>query len=761
LNGINFIYLQEDYNTMKWQARWINPELPSNADTRKKASYLRRSFIVKTTQNAKLYITAHGIYNVWLNGAEVKGFLLAPGTGQYNKRLAVQEYDVGQYLKTGINEILVTLGDGWYRGSMGNDMTVNNFGTDLALLCRLEIDGALVLTSDENWQASQNGALGLNDMMGGEEYDARHELITDWRSVTVEDFGFDNLVEQTSPPIAEHEKFPAKLFAAPNGDTILDFGQNFAGFVEFELNAKTGQTITLQHGETLDAEGNFTIVNFQNMRKTPCHQKVVYTCKDGLNRYRPTKCYFGFRYVKVETDITITGGEFTGIAIYSDIPQTGFFTCGNEKVNQLFRNTLWSMKSNFVDVPTDCPTREKSGYSGDCQVFADTAMFLMNCYPVYRKWLLEQQATQNAEGIVKMVAPDNRTKRHFVEGSAGWCDSIEIVPYKLWLRYNDNTPIMENYESIKKWLGFCLKRAARKVRFENRRLPKELKPYFVDKGTHWGEWLEPGTDLVKYMGQIVFHGEPEVATAYLAYGCALAAEMAVHLGKTEDAAYFSNAAEKAKQAYRAAFVKDGVIDSPRQCRYVRPIALNLLTEDEKRINAGILAKKITENGYKLNTGFLTTSELCRVLTDYGQAETAYRLLLQTESPGWLYSVEKGATTILEQWDGIKADGSVAASFNHYSYGAIAGWLFDRVCGIRLEWGNITLQPYPNKALGHAEAVYHSPLGEIKSAWEYEGDTIRFVFSVSKPAKIILPNGKNYNVPEGRHEYTVPGEEVQS
>ncbi|MDR2476407.1 MAG: family 78 glycoside hydrolase catalytic domain, partial [Treponema sp.] len=691
---------------MNWQAQWINPEVSPDTEKRRRASYLRRSFTVEKTQNAKLYITAHGIYNARLNGEEVPGFVLAPGTAQYNKRLPFQEYDVSGHLKPGKNEIVVSIGDGWYRGSMGNDMTINNFGTDAALLCQLEIDGAVVLASDADWQASQNGALGLNDMMKGEEYDARNEVITDWHSVRLEDFGFDNLVEQSSPPITAHEKFSAKIFTAPNGDTVLDFGQNFAGFVEFELNARAGQTITLQHGETLDAEGNFTIANFQNSRNPHCCQKVIYTCKDGLNRYRPSKCYFGFRYVKVESDIAINGTEFTGLAVYSDIPQTGFFSCGNETVNRLVHNTLWSMKSNFVDVPTDCPTREKSGFSGDCQVFTDTAMYLMDCYPVYRKWLLEQQATQYEDGCVKQIAPDGRTERHFCDGAAGWCDSIEIVPYKLWRRYNDDTAVRENYDCLKKWLNFCLERN-KTTRDEYQWLPEDLQPFFADQGMHWGEWLEPGADVVAYMTNIGQHGEPEVATAYLSYGCALAAEMAAHLDNTEDAAYFSRAAEKAKQAYRLAFVKDGIIDSPRQCRYVRPIALNLLTEDEKRNNARILAQKIAENGGKLNTGFLTTSELCRVLTDYGQTETAYRLLLQTESPGWLYPVEQGATTILEQWDGIKEDGGVAGSFNHYSYGSIAGWLFDRVCGIRLEWGDITIRPYPHKALGHAEAVYHS------------------------------------------------------
>ena len=738
---------------MNWQAQWINPELLQDTKGRKPASYLRRSFTVEATHNAKLYITAHGIYNVWLNGDEVKGFLLAPGASQYNKRLPVQEYNVVKHLKKGRNEILVSLGDGWYRGSMGNDMTLNNFGTDIALLCQLEIDGAIVLKTDENWQASQNGALGLNDMMKGEEYDARNEGISDWHSVKVEDFGFDNLIEQVSPPVTEHERFSAKLFTAPNGDTVLDFGQNFAGFVEFELNAQAGQTITLQHGETLDENGNFTIANFQSDRSPHCYQKIVYTCKDGLNRYRPSKCYFGFRYVKVETGIAITGKEFTGIAIYSDIPQTGFFTCGNETVNRLFLNTLWSMKSNFVDVPTDCPTREKSGFSGDCQVFTETALYLMDCYPVYRKWLLEQQATQDESGCIKQVAPYCRKVTSFCDSSAGWCDSIEIVPYKLWRRYNDDTVVRENYECLKQWLNFCLERN-KTTRDEYQWLPEDLQPFFADQGMHWGEWLEPGTNVVAYMTNIGQHGEPEVATAYLAYGCALAAEMAAHLDKTEDTAYFSAAAEKAKQAYRLAFVKDGIIDSPRQCRYVRPIALNLLTGDEKRQNAQILAQKIAENSYKLNTGFLTTSELCRVLTDYGQTETAYRLLLQSESPSWLYPVEKGATTILEQWDGIKEDGSAAGSFNHYAYGSIVGWLFDRVCGIRLEWGNITLRPYPYKALGHAEAVYHSSVGEIKSAWEYDGGSVTFKFSVPKPANIILPNGETYNVSVGQHTYCV-------
>jgi alpha-L-rhamnosidase len=742
-----------------WRAAWINPEPKINPKIRNRASYLKRDFNIDSTGSARLYITAHGIYTVYLNGMEIDSFLFAPGTSQYDKRLAVQTYDVSELLCQGKNDILVSLGDGWYRGNVSNQMMVNTFGTDVALLCQLEIDGKVILASDENWLASQDGPLGLNDLMNGEEYDAQKETITNWHPVKLETFSLDNLIGQNSPAVTRHEKFKAKLIKTANGERVLDFGQNLAGFVEFEIDAKAGQKIILWHGETLDENGNFTIENFQSIRGKRREQKIVYTCREGKNHYHPTKCFFGFRYVKIESDIEITGEEFTGIAVYSDMEQTGFFTCGNEEVNQLFRNALWSMKSNFLDVPTDCPTREKSGFSGDCQAYIDTAMFLMNCYPVYRKWLLEQQATQDAEGIVKMVAPDNRAKRHFVEGSAGWCDSIEIVPYKLWLRYSDDTPIKENYECMKKWLRFCLKRAARKVRFENRGLPEELKPYFVDRGMHWGEWLEPGTDVVKYMTKIAFHGEPEVATAYLSYGCALVGEMARRLGENEDATFFAGAAEKARQAYRYVFIKTGeVVDSPHQCRYVRPIALGLLSNQEKSNNAALLAGKIAGNDYKLNTGFLTTHELCRVLTDYGQVETAYRLLLQDGCPGWLYPVKEGATSIWETWDAVKESGKVSGSLNHYAYGAIVGWLFDSVCGIRLNRGQITIQPQPCSLLGSASAVYHSPFGTVESSWKYTEQGLIFIIVVpcNTGARVILPDGTKEEAGPGRHEYRIFG-----
>ncbi|MDR1506974.1 MAG: family 78 glycoside hydrolase catalytic domain, partial [Treponema sp.] len=691
-------YFELGLNPADWQAKWINPELDSATAGEHNASYLQKNFTLNDTDRARLYITSHGIYHVYINGKETEAFLYAPGNSQIPARLPVQTYDVSHLLKQGENELIVILGNGWYRANMGSNMALPKpFGTDTALLLQLEIRGIPAVISDESWLASQNGPLGLNDLMRGETYDAAKEPISEWHPVSVANFATNNLIGTNSVPVTAHERFTARLFTTPKGETVLDFTQNFAGYVHFALEAKAGQRITLTHGETLDKDGNFTITNFCSPERQDCAQKIEYICKDGWNEYHALACYFGFRYVKVATDIAITGDEFTGVAVYSDMAQTGFFSCGNEDVNQLFKNAVWSMKSNFLDVPTDCPTREKNPYSGDLQIFSHTAMYLMDCYPVLRKWIAEQGAAQFEDGCVKSIVPNNQD-RSLVDGGAGWCDSFEIIPYRMMVRHNDPSAAAENYDRIKRWMLFCLDRG-KVTRDENLDIPEELRNYFVDQGMHWGEWLEPGSDARKSLMEIGQHGEPEIATAFLSYGCRLMAEMADRLGEKEDVQFFSDASDKAKEAYRFRFVKDGKIVSERQCRYVRPIAFNLLSETEKYEAATSLAELIRKNSGKLNTGFLSTSELCRVLTDYGQEETAYKLLLQEGSPGWLYSVKKGATTILEQWDGIDDQGNVAGSFNHYSYGSIVGWLFDRVCGIRVENGTITIHPYPNPVLG--------------------------------------------------------------
>ena len=740
----------------RWAAKWIDPELPHDKEQRQPASVLRRRFTVDKTENAVLYITCHGLYEAVLNGQRVGDFVLAPGTGDYAKRLCVQAYDVSDLLCEGENELLVTLGDGWYRGSVGVDGLCNYYGEDVALLCQLEIDGEAVLCSDERWEASQSGPTRENDLQQGEAYDARRETIAEWHFVTVRDYRYEKLCGESFVPITEHERFEGKLLTTPNGETVIDFGQNLAGYTEIRLNAKAGQRITLWHGETLDEQGNFTQKNFDpgERNKNGIPQKMEYICKDGENVWKPRFTIFGFRYAKLETDADLTDARFTAIAVYSDMAQTGFFECGNADVNRLFENSLWSMRSNFCDVPTDCPTRERAGWTGDAGVFAPTGLMLMDCAPVLRKWLGECRLAQREDGLVENIAPVNNTGSmisNMLQGSAGWGDACVLVPWAVYEATGDRTILEENYEMMRRWLAFCGKRAS-KTRPHN--LLNPYKKYLVDEGFHFGEWCQPGVDNMDVMKKTMMFGAPEVATAYYFKSASLLSEIAAILGKQEDVKKYREIAEGAKKAYRHCCTKNGAIKSDRQCEYVRPIAFGLLDGEEAQTAADALNELVVKNGCHLNTGFLSTPELCRVLSEHGHTDTAYRLLLQTECPGWLYAVRHGATTIWETWDGVRPDGTVHDSLNHYSYGAISGWLLDGVCGIRLHAGKLTVKPQPHPSLGFAEGEWRSPVGTIHSAWRYENNRLVFEISVPVPAIIELPNGETHEVNAGEHRYEV-------
>ncbi|MBO5938748.1 MAG: family 78 glycoside hydrolase catalytic domain [Clostridia bacterium] len=746
-----------------WEAQWIDPELNSPEYSERArygaplnvASYLRKEFDLANFEKARLYITAHGVYDVWVNGQHIDGYYMAPGTSDYDHRIQVQTYDVARELHEGRNEILVSIGEGWWRGSHGWSMRRYCFGTDLALLCQLEIDGRVAVRSDDTWQASQNGPLQENDTMRLERYDAQKE-ISDWHSVKQADFGYGMLVG-TCLPITPHEQFSATLLTTPNGQKLLDFGQNFAGYVQLDLVAKGGEKIVLTHGEVLDKDGNFQNENFQNPDSPLCRQRIEYTCKAGRNLYHQTKCYYGFRYVLVETELEITGEEFTGVAVYSDMEQISFFTCGNAEVNRLFQNILWSMKSNFLDIPTDCPHREKLGFTGDCQVFTEAALYLMDSYPVLERWLREVASAQYEDGCIPQVVPRKEAKPSKFgvgnDGSAGWCDAFQLVPYYMMKRLNSPRLVEELYPAIKRWMLYNLERA-KQTRPENENIPQEFRDYILDTATNWGEWCEPGRAPVDYAEEGKATGHAEIATAFLAQGCLLMQEMAERQGLCEDAEFFRDAYEKTKAAYRYLYVKNGRIESERQCHFVRPIAHELLTEEEKKTAAEDLVTLIRNNGNKIGTGFLTTCYLCNVLTDWGYSSVAYDLLLQTEQPSWLYEVRQGATTIWESWFGIDKDGIPEGSHNHYSFGAVSAWMMSRVLGIVVADGTITLRPYPDRRLGFAKGSYLSPLGEISSAWKYEGDEILYTFEVpcNSNATVILPDGQTCKVAPGIHTF---------
>ncbi len=778
-----------------WNARWINPEetIPDKGKERP-ASYVKRHFqLDKKPEKARLYATAHGIYQLFLNGQEVKGAVLAPGTSEYVQRLQYQTYDVAEFLKEGENTLLAVIGNGWWRGTVTYDGVKNGYGEEIALLVQLEAEGESVCVTDADWRATQEGPIRDTDLMMGEIYNAERENMFSnpeaWHPVTIAEFGFDNLVCSNCPPVLEHECFQPKLIESPKGEMILDFGQNLAGYLEFDTEGKAGETWKFTHGETLDADGNFCNSNFQSTNFY-CAQEITYRVKEGMNHFKAFGTFMGFRYVKVEGMSKINPEAFCAHAVYSDLEILTEFHCGNELVNQLFHNALWSIKGNLIDLPTDCPTREKSGFTGDLVTYIHTFQYLMEAYPMVRKFIENQAASQGENGCVKQIVADCRPMGA-IDGAAGWSDSFEILPWKLGQRYNDYCVLDENYEKIGKWMHFCIDRAASETKPENEKKP--WKEYLYDSGFHWGEWAEPELDGMEELMYSGTHGNPEVATAYLAQGCKILAKEAKRLGKENDSKAYRKVAEGVKKAYREAFLTDGVPvsagyerwkeaggsaqwgnntdvfsavlhepkkfpetekPSKRMCRYIRPVVLNLVREDEKQALVDQLDQLVRENEYRLNTGFLTTHELCRTLSDYGHVETAYRLLLNERCPGWLYSVKHGATTVPENWNAYGEDGSRNASFNHYSYGSVVGWLMDTAAGIRLKDGKIRIEPKTSRELGFVTCSYQSPFGKIESSWRYEGDQVHCQIQIPDncKAEICLENGERMVAGPGVHQY---------
>jgi alpha-L-rhamnosidase len=399
------------------------------------------------------------------------------------------------------------------------------------------------------------------------------------------------------------------------------------------------------------------------------------------------------------------------------------------------------MKGNFCDIPTDCPTRERAGWTGDAGIFVNTGLYLMDCRQIYEKWLASCRANQYKSGAVRNIVPRNNEESFFgklLSASAGWGDAIIIVTYTLYKRYGEQSIIRENYEAMKKWLMFLRKRA--KKGCIKKLFSGSLDSFYdVTSGLDYGEWAEPD---IEFASGVDMKGKSGVATAYLSYSARILAEMADIIGKHEDAKEFLKISQGAKRAYQRRFISNGIIESDRQKDYVRPIAFGLLEEKDISANAKKLNDLVEKMDYHLNTGFLSTPFLCKVLADNGYVETAYKLLLQETKPSWLYEVNQGATTVWETWDG-------KASQNHYSYGAICEWLIEGVCGLQYTFDELVLKPLPSKQLQYARVSYKSPKGVITVGWHYEDD--KCLYSVELPdglsGKLIKPNGEKITIKE--------------
>jgi len=755
-------------------AQWITTSAPVPPAGQRPAYEFRAQFtLADVPEHAALHATAHGIYEAFINGVRVGDQELAPGATSYHKTLYVQSYEVASLLRAGSNELRFVVSDGWFRGKCGPRRLADNFGTEIALIARLDMP-AETLVTDTSWKVAE-GAIISADLMDGQTTDLRRIGQENWEpavfsgDVLTDDWS--RLKSSPAPPVRTAQTYPAAAVTRlESGRQIVDFGQILNGRVRLRLHAAAGTSVTLTHGEALDAQGDLTLANldyFQGPGKPVLgvgqRDVVISRGVDG-DVFEPTHTTHGFRYVAVdglEQDVQLD--DIDAVLLRSDLPAISEFTTGNERVNELHRISVASWRANTLDLPTDCPQRERWGYTGDFQIFVRSAAFLENIDGFARKWLQSLADDQQPNGLVRNVAPHcgvppvDPARPISFDGAAGWGDAATIVPAELFRQYGDPQVLAENYPMMSAWVDYAAGVAAsgrHPSRVEARPEPAEHEQWLWDSGWQWGEWLEPDVPFDYFADKAV------VATAYLARSAQIVADAARLLGKDADAVRFGDLAERAADAWRQEFLTaEGTVEPATQANIVRGLAFGLIPQEHVPAAAAQLVGLIEANGNRLTTGFLSTGLLLPVLADTGHADVAYRLLFQTEEPSWMTMLDRGATTVWEAWNGIDADGNAHESLNHYSKGAVIAFLHEYSAGITpLEPGyaRIGIRPFPDRRLGSVAASLESPHGRVASSWVWEGDT--FTLNVEVPAgtsaQVTLPNGAVHEVGPGTAQFSI-------
>ena len=745
-----------------WKAKWISGNYTVNPVKRYPVDCFKKEFDTTDVKNARIYVSACGLYELELNGKRVGDFVLAPGHTDYRKRVQYQTYDVTEQVKSGNNVITASLADGWYRGSCGAWGLKNQYGAQTKLIVQLEIeknDGTRqTVVTDGSWAWSNDGERVFADNQDGEKVDARLvPTYSDKAKVTRHSV---TPTASNNVPIREKETFVnPKIITTPSGKKVLDFGQNIAGYIKFFFNAKAGQIIKMRFGEMFDENGEFTQKNIQcatKKRQTPL-QEVTYIAKDGLNEYKTKFAIFGFQYALVEGDVDWKSEDFTAIAVYSDMEETLEFDCSHPLINKFVENTRWSAKNNHADIPTDCPTRERHGWTGDAQIFVDTASYFFDYASFARKYLGDMCDGQRANGVFRQITPVGGIDFYMnaMDGSAGWSDAGVLIPYRIYKKYGDIRILEDNYEAMRRYAKFKIKTIGKHYMTG---LPTGLS--FKDSkkisnyGQSYGEWAEPA-DVCAFAISDFINPHPEETTAYLVYMLRHMAEIAELLGRGADKKLYEEKAELVKSGYQKLVeTQKYSYDTDRQAKLVRPLYLELLDEKQTEFARKRLIKALDNYGWRLGTGFLSTPFILYVLADM-DVEYAYRLLENEEMPGWLFMPKMGANTIWESWEGTAAQGGIA-SLNHYSKGAVCEWLFGEMCGIKVEENNTYIvSPKVGGTITHAACEYNGIYGKIKSEWKRDGGKTTYTVTVpaNATAKAILPNGEHI-LSAGKHEFVI-------
>lgn len=743
----------------------------------------RKEFDVKKTPEAAwLSITAHGLYEVKVNGRAITESRMNPGFTAYHKYLEFQTYDVAEYLKAGSNVITILLADGWYRGTFGILGYGNNYGLELSLLAQIELDYGKTesefILSDESFQYVKSSVV-YSDLMIGEKQDAR--IDTSYLDQPGADMGrakyaekksydFENLHGISCEPVACTQVLEAKeILTSPKGETIVDLGQVMVGGIRLQVQGAAGTEIKMEFTEVLDKNGCF----INNVSGVNRDQTDYYILRGGDTEvFEPKFTFHGFRYVKITGyPGTLTAEKVQGIVLGSALETTGSFRCSNPMLNQLQSNIQWSQRGNMLSIPTDCPQRERAGWTGDIYIFVRTAAFNQNVRRFLDKWLRNMKQEQFEDGLIPVIIPyplgyNAMQKDAFgTDTSAGWGDAAVRVPWILYQVYGDRSILEEHFEMMKRWMDFVEKDASEHIpELEGEVPPERLErqKYLWNTGFHFGDWCYPScknergeTDMFRSAHTTKEH----VATAMYAHSAHLMSNICRVLGKDADAMHYEELNRNIRKAFSDEYVsEDGRIRKSVQGIYVLAIAMELAEDEKLRKMAGHLVQMIQENGNRLDTGFLSIEHLLDVLEKTGHQDTAEALLYQEKCPSWLYEVKNGATTLWETWNAIMEDGTrTRDSYNHYAFGCVGDWMYRTLSGIRcLEPGYRKFRIEPSFAyhLTEAEGCFESIYGRIRSAWTLDGKNgiLKLEVPAGTRAEIRLP-GLEQEVGSGSYEFT--------
>lgn len=719
----------------EFHAHWIaNPD-----KTIQNTLFHKEVTINKEVTSARLYMTALGIYETFIDGKKVGHEFLAPGVDDYTQWIQVQTYDVTKELQKGQHALLISTADGWYKGAYGFIEGVKCIYGDqqraLAEYHLTYVDGSHeVIATDPSWQTT-SGRVTNSSIYYGEDRDDTIEL-KDWRPVEISSADKNILSDRLSLPLVVKETLAVKeVITTPTNELVLDFGQNHAGLFRFFNRAPKGTKIRIQVGEILQ-EGNFYRDNLRTARA------AFEYISDGSNKWvQPSFTYYGYRYIKVEGLDKIDPKDFKADVIYSDMASTGQISTQNEKVDRLFQNVIWGQKSNFVDSPTDCPQRdERLGWTGDANIFSNTALFNMNVYPFYRKFLKDIAIEQKLnDGRAPMYAPAFGNDDG---GGAIWGDATTFIPWNAYQATGDASILFEHYDAMRAWVDWIGRNTQTK--------------YLWTNCFQFGDWLAlDGEDPAMPTGKT---DEDFIASIYYYYSAHIVSETAKLIGKTADMIKYAELSQNIKTSLYDEYIsKNGRLTIDTQTAYALALQFDLIPKEHIARVVFDLITRLDKDNDHLKTGFVGTPYINQVLSKYGHHKLATTIFLHEDYPSWLYAVNLGATTVWERWNSVTPDGSMNPegmnSLNHYSIGAIMEWAYKYVLGIRSPkngYQEFELAPEFDVRLNKVNGYYDSPYGKIALAYEIESDEkhtikMRITIPFGTTAHVKLPRSKGVTI----------------